>query len=150
MGKNKNSTSGQGTIINNFPSSVQEMFSRFFPMSGAVPAVQSDFFKKSILHTENIIKGIIPVDDYLKEEKNGSDVVRTFAMFSPSEKNSLLSMLNYYQSDPILYSASEKQFRTISAAENLPLWIIILREAMKKLHPDIVFYSDKKIHPDLE
>ena len=95
--------------------------------------VQSNFFKKSMMHAENVIRGIINADDYTKEDKQGSDIIRSFMYLGDDEKNKLLTSLNYYQSDPMIYSESEKEFRKISAQKQIPLWIVILQGAMNKL-----------------
>lgn len=95
-------------------------------------SVQSDFFKRSIIHAENVIRGITKADDYAKESKAGSDIVREFMYLTETEKQSLMTALNYYQSDPLVFSDVEKEFRRISAQTMIPLWIVIIRDAMEK------------------
>lgn len=96
------------------------------------PIIQSDFFKKSIAHAENVIKGIIGADEYAKEDRQGSDVIRRFMYLTDAEKKSLLTSINYYQSDPMIYSEAEKEFRRISSQRMIPLWVAILDDAMNK------------------
>lgn len=103
--------------------------------TGNQPVVQSDFFKKSMAHTENVIKGIISADEYAKEDKQGNEVIRRFMYLNDAEKKTLLSSLNYYQSDPMIYSEAEREFRKISTQKSIPLWIAILEDAMNKNIP---------------
>lgn len=94
--------------------------------------MQSDFFMRSISHAENVAKGNIDATDYITENKQGSYVVHNLKLLNEKERNDLCNCINYYLSDPMLLSDTEKMCRTISVTEHLPLWIAILREAMRK------------------
>lgn len=96
------------------------------------PLVQSDFFKKSMTHAENVIKGLISADEYAKEDRQGNDIIRKFMYLNDEERKALLNSINYYQSDPIVYSEAEREFRRISQQKMIPLWIAILDDAMNK------------------
>lgn len=115
-----------------FPTYQQQAMPMHNMQSMPQASMQSDFFKRSIAHAENVINGSMSIDEYASGNKPGSDIARAFMYLSGSERQSLVPALNYYQSDPFVYSEAEREFRASNIKTRIPLWLLIIQDSMKK------------------
>lgn len=101
-----------------------------YPSNDKSISPQSDFFKRSMTHAEEVIKGNISLNGFL--QGNGKEIILLFMLLNDAEKKKLLQTINYFQSDPLIYADTENEFRRVSIQSKLPIWLVILSEAMKK------------------
>lgn len=90
---------------------------------------QTQFFKDSVKKAEEVLMGNVYLDGY----KYGSPVDLT--KLNAETKNQIVVAMNFMMIDPIASRTMEDKFRLIVEQENVPLWFVILHEAIKKLIP---------------
>lgn len=100
-----------------------------FNISREINSPISDFFLRSMDYVEKVVTGQSVIHD---EDARNSDIVHRFRLLNPQERQHVINTINYYQSDPLILSSIEKEFRNISIQEKLPLYLVILKSAMQK------------------
>lgn len=96
----------------------------------------TDFYKKSVEHAENILFGKIVDPQYGEQNYYGNKLIDTINKINIETKQSAIIAIQYFSIEPTQARANEQLFRAISQQEGVPLWFIILREAMKKAVPE--------------
>lgn len=94
-----------------------------------VSSGQTEFFRKSVEHAEKVLMGNVYLDAY----KYGSAVDLT--KLDSVTKQSIIVSMKYMMIDPVGSRNIEERFRIIRDQENVPLWFVILHEAINKLIP---------------
>lgn len=94
-----------------------------------IKSPQTEFFKQSIDHAEKVLMGKVYLDAY----KYGSAVDLT--KLDDDTKKAIVVSMKYMMIDPISSRNIEERFRLIRDQENVPLWFVILHEAINKLIP---------------
>lgn len=97
---------------------------------------QTEFFKKSARHAEKILMGNVYLDGY----KYGGAVDLT--KLDDNTKRSIMIAMKYMMIDPISSRNIEERFGVIRDQENVPLWFVILHEAINKLIPAEEYRSE--------
>lgn len=90
---------------------------------------QTEFFKKSARHAEKILMGNVFLDGY----KYGGAVDLT--KLDDNTKRSIIITMKYMMIDPIGSKNIEERFGIIRDQENVPMWFVILHQAINKLIP---------------
>lgn len=91
---------------------------------------KSDFFTRSMAHAEDVVAGAIPITGSFTG--GGESIIHSFMILNDTEKKKIMQTMNFFQSDPLIYSDIEDEFRRISVQDRLPIWLVILSEAMKR------------------
>lgn len=90
---------------------------------------QTDFYNSSVQYAEKVLWNNASLDGY----RYGSRV--ELSKLNDATKKSISNAMQYLIVEGTSPRYVEQEFRTISEQENVPLWFVILHEAVKKLIP---------------
>lgn len=114
-------------------------------ISGCSPTnFNTDFFKKSVEHAEKVLYA----DNSIKngEQINfGTPLFDMISTLNESTKKSITIAIKSMTIEPINARNLERQFRTSADQEKVPLWFIVLREAVKKVIPSFMQFDKFEI-----
>lgn len=99
---------------------------------------QTDFFIKSQAHAENVLNTKVILDKY--KYGNFMDLTK----LDNQTKAAIDIAIKYMSIEPVRARALEQQYRAISEQEKVPLWFVILHEAIKK----VVSYDKNQMSED--
>ena len=102
----------------------------------------TDFYKKSVEHAESILFGKIVDPQYGEQNYYGNKLIDTINKINNETKQSVIIAIKYFSIEPSQARANEQLFRTMSQQEGVPLWFVILREAVKKAVPEFTQESN--------
>lgn len=88
---------------------------------------QTDFFMKSVNHAEDVLKTKMILDKY--KYGNFMDLTKV----DNQTKQAIVIAIKYMSIEPVKAKAIEQQYRSVSETEKVPLWFVILHEAIKKV-----------------
>lgn len=88
---------------------------------------QTDFFIQSAEHAKQVLNTKVILEQY--KYGNWMDLTK----LDDVTKASIIIAIQYMSIEPIQARANEQQYRTISEIERVPLWMVILHEAIKKV-----------------
>lgn len=106
-----------------------------------LPTSQSDFFTKSIQFATDYLKSNSDFDIHSVPE-SAQKVLNSTKILSEQVKQNIITAMNYFSVDVINANQTENNFRAMSTNEKIPLWIIIMREAIVKVVPDLNVKSE--------
>ena len=111
----------------------------------------TDFYKKSVEHAEKLLFGKIVDPQYGEQNYYGNNLIDTINKLNNETKKSVTIAIQYFSIEPIQARANERLFVMMREQEGVPLWYIVLREAVKKAVPEFVqestMQSEDKIVP---
>lgn len=96
----------------------------------------TDFYKKSVEHAEKLLFGKIVDPQYGEQNYYGNNLIDTINKLNNETKKSVTIAIQYFSIEPIQARANERLFVMMREQEGVPLWYIILREAVKKAVPE--------------
>lgn len=97
---------------------------------------QTDFFNKSAEHAERVLFGKIHIQEYGEPQYYGNELIDMTKKLNEETKKSIVIAIKYMCIEPISCRDNEKSYRVIAEQEKVPIWFIILRQAMKKVVPE--------------
>ena len=102
----------------------------------------TDFYKKSVQHAENILFNKIVDAQYGEQNYYGNNLIDTINKLNNETKKSVTLAMQYFSIEPIQARANERLFVMMREQEGVPLWFIILRESVKKAVPEFTQESN--------
>ena len=103
---------------------------------------QTEFYKKSVDHAEKVLFGKVFDPQYGESNFYGNRLIDTINKINNETKQSVIIAIKYFSIEPSQARNNEQLFRTMSQQEGVPLWFIILREAVKKAVPEFAQESN--------
>lgn len=110
--------------------------------SCGINSSQTDFYKKSVEHAEKVLFGKAFDPQYGETNFYGNKLIDTINKINNETKQSVIVAIKYFSIEPAQARANEQLFRNMSQQEGVPLWFVILREAVKKAVPEFVQESN--------
>lgn len=102
----------------------------------------TDFYKKSVEYAEKILFVKIVDPQYGETNFYGNKLIDTISKINNETKQSAIIAIQYFSIEPSQARVNEQLFRAMSQQEGVPLWFIILREAIKKVVPEFAQESN--------
>lgn len=104
-------------------------------------SVQTQFFKESALKALNVVKGTDAVSPQDIDGINfkGKEILDTLKFMNDDARSNIYIAIQY-----MLVSSpdGEESMRQLSYKEEIPMWMLMIREAMAKTIPNINFHSE--------
>lgn len=103
------------------------------------PTYNTDFFINSVALAEKVLQG----DNSVKngEKYSGTPLFDIISTLNDNTKKSVIIAIKSMSIEPVTARNIEKQFRYMAEQEKVPLWFIILREAVKKVVPTFMQFD---------
>lgn len=103
---------------------------------------QTDFFNKSAEHAEKVLFGKQFIQEYGEPGYYGNKLLDVIHKLNDETKRSVIIAIKYMCIEPRACRNNERTFRAMAEQEKVPLWFLILREAVKKVVPE---FTEEKI-----
>lgn len=97
---------------------------------------QTDFFKKSSEHATKVLFGKSFDPQYGESNYYGNKLIDVVNKLNDETKQSIIIAIKYFSIEPSQTRFNEQMFRSMSDQEKVPLWFVVLREAVKKVVPE--------------
>lgn len=99
---------------------------------------QTDFFNKSAQHAEKVLFGKTFIQEYGEPSYYGNKLLDVLLKINNETKKSIVIAIKYMTIEPSMARNNERLFRMMAEQEKVPVWFIILREATKKVVPELI------------
>ena len=129
----------QGKSILNVPSITEAPVNKFDALiiADTSHSIQTKFFRESANHALEVVKGKEPVP---QEDINfkGKDILETLKFMNDDAKSNIYIAIQYML---ISKPDSEESMRQLSYKDEIPMWMVIIRQAMLQTIPNVNFPS---------
>lgn len=104
---------------------------------------QTDFFNKSAEYSEKVLFGKQVIQEYGEPQYYGNNLLDIIHKLNDETKKRIIIAIKYMCIEPVACRNNERAFRMIAENEHIPLWFIILKEAVKKVIPELIQTQNK-------
>lgn len=104
----------------------------------------TEFFNKSVQHANKILFGKEFDPQYGQANYYGNSLIDIIGKLNNETKESTVIAIKYFSIEPSQARQNEQTFRMIAEREQVPLWYVILREAVKKSAPEFIINNPVK------
>jgi len=114
--------------------------------SSEMDSPQTVFFKKSVDHAEKVLFENVFLDGY--RYRRSVDLTK----IDDTTKKSIVVAMKYMLIDPINSRSIEQTLRSMSEQESVPLWFVVLHEAIRKLIPieNVTQLTDEELLAEID
>ena len=98
---------------------------------------QSSFFMDSIGFAEKFVRGQVKYDSNIPLTQSALKTLNALSVFNDQIKEKIITAINYNAVDAANAMNNENRLRGIALNEKTPLWIVIIKEAMGKVVPNM-------------
>lgn len=107
----------------------------------------TEFYNRSIEYAEKVLQGREFNPQYGEPNFYANKLIDTINKINQDTKSSVIIAIKYFSIEPAQARATEELFRSMADQEHVPLWFIILREAMKKAVPELMQSITESMQP---
>ena len=100
-------------------------------------SVQTQFFRESANHSLEVVNGKEPVPNQDIDYK-GKDILETLRFMNDDARSNIYIAIQYMM---VSRPDAEEQMRKMNYSEGIPMWMLIIRQAMLQTIPNIGFPS---------
>lgn len=112
---------------------------------------QTSFFNDSAEHAKKVLFGTVFIQEYGEPQYYGNKLLDVVSKLNAPTKENIIIAIKSTCIEPGACRQNERLFRNMAEQEKVPIWFMILREAVKKVVPEFVqaesIVSENKIIP---
>lgn len=104
---------------------------------------QTDFFNESIKYAERVLFGKEFIPEYGQPDFYANKLLDTVNKLNEDTKKSVIIAIKSNCLEPGACRNNERLYRNMAEQEQVPVWYMILREAIRKVMPEFVIQSNE-------
>lgn len=104
--------------------------------SSIIP-VTTEFYNKSLQYASDYLLGQVKFNDIYNLNMPAQGILKSVNMLNNDIKKNIITAMQFASIDAASAGKTEQRQRMVSGLENIPLWIILLRDAGMKVAPSL-------------